>query len=154
MLNEYGALFEGYGDVDARAEVETTGEEQEEEEPEEDPTQLNDPDPSDLDPHLHQAEPETAEAEQTLVGRMPPNGLPCEGFIRHRPPQPHRRIGLALPSSGVDLASIQHPFDIEIRSTRKSCRINVESMLNRLPNRLLRRGGRGGFEGGVRGACA
>ena len=30
------------------------------------------------------------------------------------------------------------------------CRIDVESM----PSRPLRRGGRGGFEGGVRGACA
>ena len=30
----------------------------------------------------------------------------CEGLIRHRPPRPHPRIRLALPSSGVDLASI------------------------------------------------
>ena len=30
----------------------------------------------------------------------------CKGFIRHRPPRPHPRIRLALPSSGVDLASI------------------------------------------------
>ena len=34
----------------------------------------------------------------------------CEGFIRHRIPGPHPRICLALPSSGVDLASISHRF--------------------------------------------
>ena len=40
----------------------------------------------------------------------------CEGFIRHRTPGPHPRIRLALPSSGVDLASIQHRFDIDSTS--------------------------------------
>ena len=77
--------------------------------------------------------------------------------IRHRPPGPHPRIHLALPSSGVDLASIQHRFDINSTLIRHRfpdltpfrCRINVKSM----PNRPLRRGGRGGFEGGVRGLC-
>ena len=42
---------------------------------------------------------------RALEGYEPKN---CEGFIRHRPPGPHPRIRLALPSSGVDLASIQH----------------------------------------------
>ena len=40
----------------------------------------------------------------------------CEGFIRHRPPGPHPRIRLALPSSEVDLASIEHRFDIDLTS--------------------------------------
>ena len=38
--------------------------------------------------------------------------LRCEGFIWHRPPGPHPRIRLALPS-GVDVASIRHWFDID-----------------------------------------
>ena len=52
----------------------------------------------------------------------------CEGFIGHRPPGSHPRIRLALPSLAVDLASIQHRFDIEIGSNQE---INVESILNR-----------------------
>ena len=52
----------------------------------------------------------------------------CEVFIRHRPPRAHPRIRLALTSSGVDLASIQHRFDIEIGSNQE---IDVESMSNR-----------------------
>ena len=40
----------------------------------------------------------------------------CAGFIRHRPPGPHPRIRLAFPSSGIDLASIQHRFDIDSTS--------------------------------------
>ena len=33
--------------------------------------------------------------------------------VRHRPPGPHPRIRLALPSSGVDLASMWHRFDLD-----------------------------------------
>ena len=40
----------------------------------------------------------------------------CEGFIRHRPPGPHPRICLALPSSGVDSASTQ-PLDGQNRQS-------------------------------------
>ena len=32
----------------------------------------------------------------------------CEVYYRHRPPGPHPRIRLALPTSGVDLASVRH----------------------------------------------
>ena len=64
----------------------------------------------------------------------------CEGFIRHRPPGPQPRIRLALPL-------LKGRFGIEIGSNQE---VDVESMLNG----PLRRGGRGGFEGGVRGACA
>ena len=56
------------------------------------------------------------------------NDEDCEGLIRHRPPGPYPRIRLALPSSGVDLASIQHRFGIEIGSNRE---IDVDSMSNR-----------------------
>ena len=48
----------------------------------------------------------------------------CEGFIRHRPPGPHPRIRLALPSSGVD-------WHRNRLKAGNRCRINVESMLNR-----------------------
>ena len=53
-------------------------------------------------------------------------------IIRHRRPGPHPRIRLALPSSGFDFASIQHP--IRHRNRVKSgnrCRINVKSMWDR-----------------------
>ena len=67
--------------------------------------------------------------------------------VRHRTPRPHSRIRLALPSSGVDLASIPHPNRVK---SGNRCRIDVKSM----PNRPLRREGRGGFEGGVWGSYA
>ena len=78
----------------------------------------------------------------------------CEGFIRHRPPGPH----LESPSPSPPQGSIWHRFNIDSTSIRhrnrvesgNRCRIDVKSM----PNRPLRRGGRGGFEGGVRGPCA
>ena len=76
MLNECGALFEIDGDVDARAELEAAGEEQKEEKPEENHTQFNNPDQSDLDPPVHEAESETADVEETLVGTSPA-GLPA-----------------------------------------------------------------------------
>ena len=63
-----------------------------------------------------------------VVASVPLSPWCCEGFIRHRPRGPHPRIRLALPSSGVDLASIQHRFDIEIGSNQE---IDVESMSNR-----------------------
>ena len=75
----------------------------------------------------------------------------CEGLIRHRPPgtPPSNppRPPLLSGRFGIDSASIRHRFDI---LTLFRGRIDVESMLNR----PLRRGGRGGFEGGVRGVCA
>ena len=82
----------------------------------------------------------------------------CEGFIRHRPPGPRPRIHLALPSSLSPQGSIWHRFNIDSTLIRHRfpdltlfrCRIDVEKM----PNRPLSRGGRGGFEGGVRGVCA
>ena len=70
----------------------------------------------------------------------PTNLCTCERSIRHRHPGPYPRIRLALPSSGVDLASIRHRFpDFDPSS---------------MPNRPLRRGRRDGFEGGVQGPCA
>ena len=60
--------------------------------------------------------------------KNPPKIKNCGGLIRHRPPGPHPRIRLALPSSRVDLTSIQHRFDIEIGSNQE---IDVESMSNR-----------------------
>ena len=59
-------------------------------------------------------------------------------------PRPHPRIRLALPSSRVDLASIQHRFEIDSTSISWFDPISM-------PNWPLRRGGRGGFEGGVLG---
>ena len=50
------------------------------------------------------------------------------GLLGTGPPGPHPRTRLALPSSGVDLTSILHRFDIEIGSNQE---IDVESMLNR-----------------------
>ena len=62
-------------------------------------------------------------------------------------------IGTGLPDPTLESASPSPPQgSIWHRKRVKSgnrCRINVESM----PNRPLRRGGRGGFKG-VRGACA
>ena len=58
--------------------------------------------------------------------RTPPSNPP-------RPPLP-----------GIEIGSNQE-IDIEYQ-----CEVDVESM----PSRPLRRGGRGGFEGGVRGVCA
>ena len=59
-----------------------------------------------------------------------PDDSTCEGFVRHRAPGPHPRIRLALPSSGVDLASIQHRFDIDLTSkygqTGNRCRIDLD----------------------------
>ena len=39
--------------------------------------------------------------------------LTCEGFLGAQTPGPHPWIGLAHPSSGLDLASVQHRFDID-----------------------------------------
>ena len=38
------------------------------------------------------------------------------GSLAEAPPEPHPRIRLALPSSGVDVASTQHRFDIDSTS--------------------------------------
>ena len=48
---------------------------------------------------------------------------------------------------GIDSTLIRHRNRVK---SGNRCGINVESM----PNRPLRRGGRGGFEGGVWGSCA
>ena len=71
--------------------------------------------------------------------------LCCEGFIRHRSPEPHPRIRLAFPSSGVDLTSIRHSFDIDSTS------ISLFDPLS-MPNRPLK-GEEGEADSGVRGLC-
>ena len=76
------------------------------------------------------------------------------GLLGTGPPDPTLESTSPSPSEG----SIWHRFDTDSTSKydqiRKSmsnqCRIDGTSM----PNRPFRRGGRGGFEGGVRGACA
>ena len=90
-------------------------------------------------------------------------GLPIElkvpnhsvrGLLGTGPPDPT----LESTSPSLPQGSIWHRFNIDStlirhRNRVKSgnrCRIDVESM----PNRPPRKGGRGGFEGGVRGACA
>ena len=76
------------------------------------------------------------------------------GLLGTGPPGPTLESTSPSPPQGT----IWHRFNIDStlirhRNRVKSgnrCRINVESMLNR----PLRRGGRGGFEGGAWGACA
>ena len=76
------------------------------------------------------------------------------GLLGTGPPDPTLESASPSPPQG----SIWHRFNIDSTSKwgqiRKSnlfrCRIDVKSM----PNRTLRRGGRGGFEGGVWGSCA
>ena len=66
----------------------------------------------------------------------------CEGFIRHKPPGPHPRVRLALPSSGVDLASIRHRFpDL----TLFRCRIDAKSTPEEGRARRIRGWGPGGL---------
>ena len=71
--------------------------------------------------------------------------LNCEGFSRHRPPDSTLESASPSPSRG----SIRHRNRVRVKSGNR-CRINVESM----PNRPLRGGGQGEFEGGVGGACS
>ena len=74
------------------------------------------------------------------------------GLLGTDPPDPTLESASPSPPQGsiwhrfsIDSTSIQHRFpDL----TLFRCRIDAESM----PNRPLRRGGRGGFEGGVRGS--
>ena len=63
----------------------------------------------------------------------------CEGFDRHKPRGPDPRVRLALPPSGVDLASKEGQIR---KSMSNRCRIDAK------------RGRRGGFEGEVREVCA
>ena len=91
-------------------------------------------------------------AEQRLLGDLRQSVPPNCG---HRPHGPHPQSASPSPPQGsiwhrfsIDSTSIQHRFDIDLTLFR--CRIDAESM----PKRPLRRGARGGYEGGVRGACA
>ena len=69
---------------------------------------------------------------------MPDVPYLCERFIRHKPPGPHPRLRLTLPSPAE--GSIWHRNRVK---SGNRCRSNVESM----PNRPPRRARRGGFRG-------
>ena len=74
----------------------------------------------------------------------------CEGLIRHRPPGPTLESASPPPSSGLDLASIQHRIGIETTSISRFDHISMSNRCKIDPE-----------EGGVRrirgwgpGACA